>query len=229
MKKVVIGLVVAIIIVISLVGYMFWHNGKKNNKNVSGEIAKTEEYHGKRGNITETERIKFLSKNDEYLVGMMGLPVSNEEKTFTNDDMISFCLNIAVERYSTILDKKKTKDGTYSYLVDEKIMNDIAEEYFGISWLPYDQKTNEYYSTSNKAFMHQGNLEKTLYYYPVTQEKKDNGNIEIVADAIFISDNQEKSVMDAARYEGKYSAENVDNTIKFIFNSEGKLISYQYQ
>ena len=36
-------------------------------------------------------------------------------------------------------------------------------------------------------------IEKTLYYYPVSMEtNQENGNNEIVADAIFIADNVEK-------------------------------------
>ncbi len=61
------------------------------------------------------------------------------------------------------------------------------------------------------------------------ETNQENGNNEIVADAIFIADNVEKNAIEAAKYEGKYNQDNVDNTIKFIFNNEGKLISYQYQ
>ena len=31
------------------------------------------------------------------------------------------------------------------------------------------------------------------------------------------------------RGKGKYQKEDVDNTVKFIFNKSGKLVSYQYQ
>lgn len=228
MKKVVIGLVVAIVVIGIVLGYMFWKNTNKKEP-VTGEVVEAEVYHGKRGNITETERIKFLSQNDEYLVGMMGLPVSNEVKTFTNDEMIRFALNIAVERYSTMLEQKKNKDGTYSYLIEQETVDAITNEFFGIDSVSYDKDANVYYSKSNKAFVFNENIEKTLYYYPVTQENKEDGSVEITADAIFISDEQEKEAIEKAKYEGKYVPENVDSTIKFIFNSEGKLISYQYQ
>ena len=93
MKKVVIILVIAILVVAGFVGFNFYKGKKKNNS--TGEITQEVSY-GKRGNITESERIKFLSKNDEYLVGMMGLVVSNDAKNFSNDDMIRFALNVAV-------------------------------------------------------------------------------------------------------------------------------------
>ena len=57
---------------------------------------------------------------------------------------------------------------------------------------------------------------------------EESGNVEIIADAIFVTDNQDVSVIESAKYEGKYQKDNVDNTIKFVFNKEGKLVSYQY-
>lgn len=226
MKRVVVILIVAIIIVAGFVGFNFY-KGKNKKNSSAGEITQEVSY-GRRGNITESERIKFLSQNDEYLIGMMGLPVSNEVKNFSNDEMIKFALNVAVERYSTMLNTKKNKDGSESYLIDEDVVNKITDEFFGIASVPFDKSTNEYYSKSNKAFLYGDNIEKTLYYYPVAQENKENESVEITVDAIFISDNQDAEKLEKAKYEGKYGQDNVDNTVKFIFNANGKLVSYQY-
>jgi hypothetical protein len=231
MKKIVIILTVVIIVAAGIICFMFLHkgNGKKNQQ---GQLVNSEEAYGNRGNISEVEKIKFLSKNDEYLVGMIGLPVSRELSDFTSNDMIRFALNIAQERYkdySNILVKRTNKDGTISYLVSEKMVFDIIEEYFGLKEVSYDQTTNEYYSKTNKAFVLDENVEKTLYYYPVNCNSLDGEKKEIVADAIFISDDLDKTVIENAKYDGKYGKENVDNTIKFVFNNNGYLVSYQYE
>lgn len=229
MKKVVIVLIVAILIVAGVVGFLFWRGSKKKDVTTTVQVEE-EQYYGNRGNISQTEKIKFLAQNDEYLVGMMGLAVSNEITTFSNDAMIRFALNIAVERYSSMLSEKTLYDGTKAYLVEVDTVNKITEEFFGIPEVDFDKQTNEYYSRTYKGFLFDENIEKTLYYYPVFMEQNsETGNTEIIVDAIFITDDQEKAVIESAKYEGKYNEENVDNTIKFIFNSEGKLISYQYQ
>lgn len=226
-KKVVIGIILVILIIIGIAVGIFLF--RKNDKKPTQEVTTTniQEYYGKRGNITDTERIKFLSKNDEYLVGMIGLATSNEVKTFSNDDIIRFSLNIAVLRYSTMLDQKKTKDGVNQYIVSEETLNKIANEFFGVANVEFDKKTNQYYSTSNKAFLFSENIEKTLYYYPVTQEKKEDGSVDITVDAILVADSDTET-FEKAKYEGKYLQENVDNTVKFTFNAAGKLISYQH-
>lgn len=226
MKKVVIGLVIAILVVASIVGILFLNTkGKKNSGD--GQVSATEEYYGNRGNISQVEKVKFLSKNDEYLIGMIGLPVSNEVTNFSNDNMIQFALNIAVDRYGSMLTEKKNKDGSKAYVVPTEMVNEITNEYFGIAEVPFNDTTNTYYSKANKAFLYGENIEKTLYYYPVDM-KEEGETVEITADAIFIADGQEQSVIDNARYDGKYGKDNVDNTIKFIFNKSGKLVSYQY-
>ena len=226
MKKVVIGLVIAILIVASIVGILFLNTkGKKNLGD--GQVATTEEYYGNRGNISQVEKIKFLSKNDEYLIGMIGLPVSNEVTNFSNDNMIQFALNIAVDRYGSMLTEKNNKDGSKAYVVPTDMVNEITNEYFGIAEVPFNDTTNTYYSKANKAFLYGENIEKTLSYYPVDM-KEEGETVEITADAIFIADGQDQSVIENARYDGKYGKDNVDNTIKFIFNKSGKLVSYQY-
>ena len=96
-KKIIVGIIVLIVIVALVVTCIFFKKDKDKMVIMKNNIDTTQ-YYGKRGNITELQRIKFLSKNDEYLVGMMGLPVSNEVKVFSNDEMIRFALNIIVER-----------------------------------------------------------------------------------------------------------------------------------
>lgn len=228
MKKLVIVLIIAILIVASVVGVSFY-NGKKKEKNTNGnnQIAQTEQYYGNRGNISQAEKIKFLSKDDEYLIGMMGLPVSNNVTEFSNENMIKFALNIAVERYSNILTEKKDKNGV-SYLVPKEVINAITDEYFDIKEVTFDVNNSEYYSKANKAFLYGINIEKTLYYYPVDMQTNGD-NKEIIVDAIFVKDNQDDSEIESSKYEGKYQKEDVDNTVKFIFNKSGKLVSYQYQ
>lgn len=227
MKKIVIVLIIAILIVASVVGVSFY-NGKNKEKNTNGnnQVAQTEQYYGNRGNISQAEKIKFLSKNDEYLIGMMGLPVSNNVTEFSNENMIKFALNIAVERYSNILTEKKDKNGV-SYLVPKEVINAITDEYFDIKEVTFDANNSEYYSKANKAFLYGINIEKTLYYYPVDMQTNGD-NKEITVDAIFVKDNQDDSEIESAKYEGKYQKEDVDNTVKFIFNKSGKLVSYQY-
>ena len=231
MKKIVTILIIVIIIVSGIILFLFVHNGKKQ-KSPQGQLTKTEEKYGNRGKISQVEKVKFLSKNDEYLIGMIGLPVKNDLTDFSKNDMIRFALNIAVERYKdypNILTKKSNTNGNNSYLVQEKMVFNIIDEYFGIKEVSYDQSTNEYYSKSNKAFLLEENVQKSLYYYPVECTELEDGKKEIVADAIFISDSQDLSTIENAKYDGKYSKENVDSTIKFVFNSNGYLVSYQYQ
>ena len=158
---------------------------------------------------------------------MIGLPVSNEVTNFSNENMIQFALNIAVERYGSMLTEKKNKDGSKAYLVSKEVVNEITNEYFGVNEVPFDETSNAYYSKANKAFLYGENIEKTLYYYPVDM-KEEADTVEITADAIFVSDDQEQSMIENAKYDGKYGQDNVDNTIKFIFNKSGKLVSYQY-
>ena len=227
MKKIVIVMIIAILIVASVVGVSFY-NGKNKEKNTNGnnQVAQTEQYYGNRGNISQAEKIKFLSKNDEYLIGMMGLPVSNNVTEFSNENMIKFALNIAVERYSNILTEKKDKNGV-SYLVPKEVINAITDEYFDIKEVTFDANNSEYYSKANKAFLYGINIEKTLYYYPVDMQTNGD-NKEITVDVIFVKDNQDDSEIESTKYEGKYQKEDVDNTVKFIFNKSGKLVSYQY-
>lgn len=224
-KKIIVGIIAVIVIVVAIVVCVFF-KGDEKDTTVKNNIDTTQ-YYGKRGNITETQRIKFLSKNDEYLVGMMGLPVSYEVKSFSDDEMIRFSLNVVQERYSNILTTKKNRNGVSQYAIEKEVLGDVVKEYFGITGADIDERKSEYYSSANKAFLFKEDLEKTLYYYPVTQESKEDGTVEITADAILIS-SDDKNEIEQAKYEGKYSQDRVEYTIKFIFNENGILVSYQY-
>ena len=215
-KKIIVGIIVLIVIVALVVTCIFFKKDKDKMVIMKNNIDTTQ-YYGKRGNITELQRIKFLSKNDEYLVGMMGLPVSNEVKVFSNDEMIRFALNIIVERYSGMLTTRKNKKGVSEYVIKKETIDDIINEFFGIAGNSIDGSKNEYYSSSNKAFLFNENLE----------ESKENGNFEITADAILVSSG-DRNEIEQAKYEGKYSQDRVEYTIKFVFNESGCLVSYQY-
>ena len=168
MKKVVIVLLIAILIVGSMVMFLYWRGEKKNPKPTA--VLNTQANYGNRGNISQTEKIKFLSKNDDYLTGMIGIPISKDIKKFTNDDVIRFSLNIAVKRYSNLLTTRINREGNNDYIVPVSVVNSIADEYFGIKEVEFDVDENEYYSKLNKAFVLENIPEITLYYYPVYME-----------------------------------------------------------
>ena len=175
MKKVVIVLLIAILIVGSMVMFLYWRGEKKNPKPTA--IINTQANYGNRGNISQTEKIKFLSKNDDYLTGMIGIPVSNEIKKFTNDDIIRFSLNIAVKRYSNLLTTRSNSEGKVIYIIPVSVVNSISEEYFGIKEVEFDVDKNEFYSKLNKAFVLEEIPKITLYYYPVYMETLTDNNI----------------------------------------------------
>lgn len=274
MKKVIVILTILVVILAGILGY-FGIKLKKANVKISDLVSnKTEvvvvetngKNYGNRGNISQTEKIKFLTHNDEYVVGMIGLEKSTVEKEFTNDDMIRFALNVAVHRYQSTLTTKKTQKGTTGYLVPTSMVNDLTSEFFGISNVSFNQNTNPYYSKSNKAFILDQEIAVSLYYYPVsfdqveveipvletetapttatntaaeTAETSENvvenevkietpkeKYIFITCDAIFVPDENTED-FERAKYEGIYEEKDVDNTIKFKFNSYGKLVSYQ--
>ena len=125
MKKVVIILTIVIVILVGVLGFLGIQL-KKSNVKISDILSSKKEVvvvetsaknYGNRGNISQTERIKFLSQDDEYVVGMIGLEKSSLEKNFSNEDMIRFALNVATYRYKSILDTKKTQKGTTGYVV----------------------------------------------------------------------------------------------------------------
>ena len=57
MKKVVITLIVAILIVGIIVGTLFFRGSKKNNVESTNQ-TNSEEYYGNRGNISQVEKVK---------------------------------------------------------------------------------------------------------------------------------------------------------------------------
>ena len=273
MKKVVIILTIVIVILVGVLGFLGIQL-KKSNVKISDILSSKKEVvvvetsaknYGNRGNISQTERIKFLSQDDEYVVGMIGLEKSSLEKNFSNEDMIRFALNVATYRYKSILDTKKTQKGTTGYVVPTAMINEITNEFFGNSNVYFDQKNDKYYSRTYKAFLFDESIEKSLYYYPVSMEKievdKELMNADQVAatpstsasttpeaspeatseivvqtpkdeytfitvDAIFVPD-ANTDEFEKAKYEGAYEEKDVDNTIKFKFNSFGKLVSSQ--
>ena len=252
MKKVVIMLIIVIIIIAGGIGFMYWR-ARSMLVNNHPSTENIEANYGNRGNISQAEKIKFLSKNDEYLVGMMGVNNNNQMTRFSDDDMIRFCLNVAVTRYRDMLTKSKEKDGTNSFLVQTSVINSISDEYFGIKEISFDADKSEYYSKTNKAFILKDEPKISLYYYPVERKEilgrdikgilvgnENNGEeteiifneeekyIELTVDTVFINDNYDNAIIDNVKFEGKYNSEDVDSVVKFVFNSAGKLVAYQY-
>ncbi len=159
---------------------------------------------------------------------MMALEPKTEETEFSETDMVKFALYIAQERYNSLLDQKKNNSGEYEYYIDTEVIDSIIEEFFGKTDITYSADETEYnYSKSNKCFIFKQDLEKTLWYYPVTQETVDD-IISITVDSVYINDDQEDYSLREAKYEGKYKEENIDSTIIFNFDKNGYLVSYKY-
>ena len=59
---------------------------------------------------------------------MMGLPISKEITAFSNDNMIRFALNVAVQRYSDML-QEKTAGRKTGYFIDTAVVNKITDEF----------------------------------------------------------------------------------------------------
>lgn len=158
----------------------------------------------------------------------MALEPKTEETEFSETDMVKFALYIAQERYNSLLDQKKNNSGEYEYYIDTEVIDSIIEEFFGKTDITYSADETEYnYSKSNKCFIFKQDLEKTLWYYPVTQETVDD-IISITVDSVYINDDQEDYSLREAKYEGKYKEENIDSTIIFNFDKNGYLVSYKY-
>lgn len=221
-------LIICIVIVVLAVGIYFLFINKKDTN--SQEVSNTQntEYYGKRGNITETERVSFLLKAEDLLIGMMALEPKTEETEFSETDMIKFAIYVAQERYGSMLEQRKNRSGEYEYYIDTEVIDDIINEFFGKTDLTYSYESEEYnYSRSNQCFISNVDLEKTLWYYPVSQETTDD-RIVITVDSVYIDDSQEDYSLREAKYEGKYQEDKVDSTIKFNYDKNGYLVSYQY-
>ncbi len=225
MKKRVI--IICIIVLVAIAGLVLFFNRNKF-KATAPKIVNTGEYYGKRGDISETERVSFLTKADDLLVGMMALEPKTEETAFSETDMVKFALYVAQERYSTMLAEKKGAAGENVYLIEPEVVDSIISEIFGRSDIQYSYEETAYnYSRSNKGFLFKVDLAKTLWYYPVSQETTDD-RISITVDSVYINDDQQDYALREAKYEGKYKEDKVDSTIKFNYDKNGYLVSYQY-
>lgn len=160
---------------------------------------------------------------------MMGVEPKNEETAFTEDDMVSFALYVAQARYSNLLEEKKDyTTGENVYYIQPEIIDSIIAEFFGRTDIEYSYESEKYnYSYGNKKFLFKQDFEKILWYYPVSQETTED-KIIITVDSVYINDDQEDYPLREAKYEGRYTSDKIDSTIKFIYNKEGYLTAYQY-
>lgn len=223
-KNILLSIIVIILIVsltiVSLKLYKITHN--ENSKNAT--------YYGQRGNISNTEKIQFLSKNEDFLVGMIELDYSEEEKDFTKDQMTTFAVYVAKERYSDLLEKYVGNNKKTSYKIDIEIIDAIIKEFFNVDDVSYSDEDNKYYSQSRKCFLFNENFDKSMWYYPVNEESIESEQtkekyIVITADSIYIDDDKEDK---SAKYNGEYLENMVEYTIKLKFDEKGYLKSYQY-
>ncbi|MBR3133036.1 MAG: hypothetical protein IKG42_03045 [Clostridia bacterium] len=232
-KKVLIIGIIVIVVAALIGGSIFAYNKFKNKKDDNtvtiNETINIEEYYGKRGKITETERVSFLIKAEDLIVGMMALAPNTEETPFSENDMIKFALYVAQERYSDMLESKKNyKTGEYEYYINPDVISSIIQEFFGRSDIEFSYDSDDYnYSSSNKKFIFNQDIQKTLWYYPVSQETTED-RIVITVDSVYINEDQADYSLREAKYEGRYEKDKVDSTIKFIYNTNGYLVAYQY-
>lgn len=236
MKKLDIFLIVlTIVLAISLIIVsIFLFKEVQKNENVNNQKIS---YYGQRGNISNSEKIMFLSKNEDLLAGMIGLEYSTYEKQFDENDMINFANNIAFRRYSNILEKQSSSDRENKYIIDKKIIDDIVEEFFGVTDLVHEEIDHELYSRSRGYYIFDKEFEESMWFYPVNEEvvevsQEENSetekNILITADSIYIDETKEEGEYKNIKYDGMYDENIVEYTIKFKYDEDGKLISYQY-
>ncbi|MBR3153358.1 MAG: hypothetical protein IKF52_07235 [Clostridia bacterium] len=230
MSKKIIVIVVIILIIIALACssfgiYKFIKNKKDKEENTVtiNETIDIEEYYGKRDKITETERVSFLIKGEDLIAGMIGIAPNTTETPFSETDMIKFALYVAQARYSTMLEEKKD-----NYYIEPEVISSIIEEFFGRTDIEFSSDAEEYnYSSYNECFIFKEDIQKTLWYYPVAQETTED-RIVVTVDSVYINEDQEDYSLREAKYEGRYEKDNVDSTIKFIYNANGYLVAYQY-
>ena len=236
MKKLDIFLIVlTIVLAISLIIVSIClYKEVQKNENVNNQKIS---YYGQRGNISNSEKIMFLSKNEDLLAGMIGLEYSIYEKQFDENDMINFANNVAFRRYSNILEKQSSSDGENKYIIDKKIIDDIIEEFFGVTDLVHEEIDHELYSRSRGYYIFDKEFEESMWFYPVNEEvvevsQEENSetekNILITADSIYIDETKEEGEYKNIKYDGMYDENIVEYTIKFKYDEDGKLISYQY-
>ena len=178
-----------------------------------------------------------MDKEVDLLAGMIGLEYSTYEKQFDENDMINFANNIAFRRYSNILEKQSSSDGENKYIIDKKIIDDIVEEFFGVTDLVHEEIDHELYSRSRGYYIFDKEFEESMWFYPVNEEvvevpQEENTetekNILITADSIYIDETKEEEEYKNIKYDGMYDENIVEYTIKFKYDEDGKLISYQY-
>lgn len=239
MKKVIVilSIVIAILsIILGIVSVNLYKITHTNNEKT---------YYGQRGNISTSEKIQFLSKNDDLLVGMMNLKYSEEEVAYTTDDMTTFAVYVAKYRYGETLEKVSVSGGKTSYKIDTEIIDGIIKEFFGTQNIIHSEVDNDYYSRSRGYFLIDQEFEQSMWFYPVSEEKtevtekietedsEENTEIKknyiiITADSIYIDETKEESEYKNIKYDGMYDDTIVEYTIKFKYDENGKLISYQY-
>lgn len=190
--------------------------------------SQSQTYYGQRGNISNTEKVQFLSKNADFLIGMMELDYSEKEMEFTKDQMITFAVYVAKNRYEDLLEKYVGNNKKDSYIIDTKIIDAIIKEFFNVDNISYTDEDNKYYSRSRKYFLFDENFEKSMWYYPVDEKTLEEKYTIITADSIYIDEEKEKKEYKNAKYNGEYSEDMVEYTMKFKFDKNGYLISYQY-
>ena len=254
MKKLDIFLIVlTVVLAVSLIIVsVFLFNEVQKNKNVNNQNIT---FYGQRGNISSSEKIMFLTKNEDLLAGMMGLEYSTSEKKFDQNDMITFANYVAYERYNNILEKQTSSNGENKYIIDKEIIDDIVEEFFGTYDLIHEEIDHELYSRSRGYYIFDKEYEKSMWFYPVNEETievTDSNNVEnledsensetteneennvkeknvlITADSIYIDETKEEGEYKNIKYDGMYDENIVEYTIKFRYDENGKLISYQY-
>ena len=243
MKKLDIFLIVlTIVLAISLIIVsIFLFKEVQKNENVNNQKIS---YYGQRGNISNSEKIMFLTKNKDLLAGMMGLEYTLDEKEFTENDMITFANYVAYERYNNILEKQTSSDGRDIYLIDKEIIDNIIDEFFGVSKIIHEEIDHDLYSRSRGYYLFDKEYEKSMWFYPVSEEVVevtiDEENIEnvenavkeknilITADSIYIDETKEEGEYKNIKYDGMYDKNIVEYTIKFRYDNNSKLLSYQY-
>lgn len=242
MKKVnvvLIAIIILLVIAICTISIILYNVTKKDDEN---NIL----YYGQRGNITDASRIEFLSKNEDFLVGMIGVEYNENDTEFSENDMINFALYVAKFRYENLL-KTQTNSGKIVYRIDTEIIDDIIEEFFGERNITYSTSNNDYYSSYSGTFFFGENFQKSMWVYPIDEEIKEE-SIEkdeekedaeesadykekytiITADSIYLNETEDPTILKERKYDGKYNEEDVEYTIKLKFDEKGKLVSYQY-
>ena len=159
---------------------------------------------------------------------MMELDYSEKEKKFTKDQMITFAVYVAKNRYEDLLEKYIGNNKKSSYIIDTEIIDAIIKEFFNVDNISHTDEDNKYYSQSRKHFLFDENFERSMWYYPVNEEKIQEKYTVITIDSIYIDEEKEKKEYKNVKYNGEYSEDMVEYTMKFKFDENGYLISYQY-